>query len=436
MKMKKVIPLLLASSMLLSACGGADDTAVVAEEALTAVKVQTAGNSGITKSVSYTGNIEPSESVSVISKLSGTVTNTYKEVGDNVTAGETLYTIDDSDIRLAITQAEAQANAANLAVQSAENAKNNITGAQYDQTLLSLESTINNLQISLDSANEALAFAKSNLDNAKILYDAGAMSKVDYDSTVLQYNNAQAQVTQLESQLNQAKQSYEITKNNVVTESQNTAAIGVEQAKASANAANLAVENARKNLQYVAPTAPISGVVSMKNAVNGQMISTGTVAYTISNIDTVVASINVSENIINTLSIGDKVNVKINSLGTTVEGTITEINPVADQTSTYPIKIEIANADHTIKPGMFCEVEIITDNVTDSISVPREAVLTNMDSKYVYVVENGVATVREVETGIDNGESIEIISGIDAGDQIIVEGQTYVSDGESVNIVE
>ncbi len=437
MKMKKIIPLVLISAMTLSSCGSASTPETTADEpVLTAVKVIDANDSGITKSVSYSGKIQASESVSVISKLTGTVTNTYKEVGDTVSVGETLYRVDDTDVNLAISQAEAQANAANLAVKSAENAKNNITGSQYDQSLLSLQSSIDNLQTSLDSANESLAFAQSNYENAKVLYNAGAMSKVDFDSAELQYNTTKSQVTQLESQLNQAKQSYEITKNNTVAESQNTASIGIEQAQASAKTANLAVESARKNLEYVAPTAPISGVVSAKNAVVGQMISTGTVAYTVSNIDTVVASVSVSENIINDLQIGDTVNVKINSLGQELQGTITEINPVADQTSTYPIKIEIQNPDHEIKPGMFCEVEIVTDNTTNTITVPREAVLNNMGQQYVYIVENGVANSHEVETGVDNGESIEIVSGVTPGDKVIVEGQTYVTNGENVNIVE
>ncbi len=405
-------------------------------EGLTAVRVSSIQNSDMAKNVTYSGKIEPSKSISVISKISGNVTNTYKEVGDNVTSGETLFTIDSSDIEMSIQQAQAQVDAANVAVKSAENAKNSITGAQYEQSLLSLESSIENLETSLTTANDALNFAKTTYDNAKILYDAGAMSKVEYDQAELSYNNANAQVTQLESQLNQAKQSYELTKNNLVAESTDSANLAIEQANAQVSTANIALQNAQKNLEYVAPTSPISGVISAKNVMTGQFTQTGTVAYTISNIDTVVATINVSENIINDLSVGDTVDLSISSIGETLQGTISEINPVANQTSTYPVKINISNPNHTIKPGMFCEVTIETDSSNNTISIPREALLNNMDTKYVYIVEDSKAIIREVETGLDNGQEIEITSGLNVGDQVIVEGQTYVSEGESVNIIQ
>ncbi len=434
MKMKKIIPLILATSMLLVSCGKKE--AVAEEEVFTAVKVTKAESNGISKSVTYSGKIAAQETITVISKLSGKVTDVYKEIGDTVTAGETLFKIDGTDIQIAVEQASAQAKSASLAVQSAENSKNNITGAQYEQNMLSLETSISNLKTSIKTATDAMNLAKTSYENNKKLYDAGALSKVSFDQSELSYNNAKAQVSTLNSQLAQAEQSYNLTKNKLIAESQTAAGLGVEQAKAAANTASLAVQSASKNLNEVAPTAPISGIVSSKGAKVGEMISPSIPAYTISNIDNVVASIKVSENVINTLTIGGTVDVKIGSLDKTLKGTITEINPVADQTSTYPVKITIANTDHVIKPGMFCEVSIITDSSSKAISLPRQAILRNMDTQYVYVVENNVAVVKEVTTGIDTGKEIEITSGLAIGDSVITEGQTYVSDGETVNVLE
>ncbi len=433
MKMKKIIPLFLATSMLLASCSSNDAT--VEEEVFTAVKVTKADSNGISKSVTYSGKITAQDTITVISKLSGKVTDTYKEIGDTVTAGETLFRIDGSDIQIAVDQASAQAKAANLAVQSAQNSKNNITGAQYEQNMLSLETSISNLKTSITTATDAMNLSKTAYENNKKLYDAGALNKVTLDQSELSYNNAKAQVDTLNLQLAQAEQSYELTKNNLIAESQKTAGLGVEQAQAAANTANLAVSSAAKNLNEVAPTAPISGIVSAKGAKVGEMISPSIPAYTISNIDNVVASVKVSENVINTLSLGDTVDVKINSLDKALKGTITEINPVADQTSTYPVKITIENPDHVIKPGMFCEVSIITETAPKAISLPRQAILRNMNTQYVYIVENGVASIKEVTTGIDTGENIEITSGLSIGDSVITEGQTYVSDGETVNVL-
>ncbi len=434
MKIKRIIPLFLASSLFLASCGA--EEAAVTEEVLTAVKVSDVAPTTINKVVTYSGKFEPVEQVTVMAKLSGTVTNAYKNVGDEVKAGETLYTIDSTDINLAVNQAEAQANTASLAVNSAENAKNNITGAQYQQQMLSLETSIKNLEAQIATAQEGLALVETTYENTKKLYDVGAVSKIELDQAELNYTQTKAQVDALELQLSQAKSSYDLTKNQLVAESQKTAELGVQQAQAGADSAALAVQSASKNLKDVSPTSPISGVVSAKNVVEDQMVGAGSATYTISNIDDVKATINVTENIINKLAVGQEVDVYIKALDKKVKGTITEINPVATQSSTYPVKIKISNKDHLIKPGMFCEVEIISESSANTVTLPREAVLRNIEQFYVYVVEDGVAVMKEVETGIDNGAEIEIISGLNAGDQVIIEGQTYVSDQEKVNIVE
>ncbi len=434
MKIKQILPILLATSILFTSCGQKEQ-ATAEEEVYTAVKGTEITPTTIDKSITYSGKFEPIEQVTVVAKIGGTVTNTYKNVGDEVVAGETLYTVDDSDIRLAIEQANAQANAASVAVKQAENSKNSITGAQYDQNILSLETTIKNLETQLNTAKDSLALAKTAYDNANTLYQSGVISKNEFDQTQNAYNQAQASVSSLENQLSQTKQTYEITKNALVSESTNTAQIGIEQAQASAKSAQLAVENASKNLEDTAPTSPISGVISNKGVTEGQMVGTGSVAYTISNIDEVVATINVTENIINKLSVGDTLDVEVSTVDGTFTGTITEINPVATQTSTYPVKIKIDNKDHAIKPGMFCQVSILTDSSENTISLPRETVLRNMDELYVYVIEDGVAKMKVVTTGIDNGKDIEILTGLNVGDVVITEGQTYVTDNEKVNLI-
>lgn len=435
MKLKKVIPLLLVASIALTSCGKKKEE-VAEEEVFTAVKVTEIAPTSIEKTLVYTGKIEAVETVSVISKLSGTVTSTNKNVGDSVAQGETLFTIDQKDINNAINQASAQANSASLAVKSAQNSYNNITGTQFDQSLLQLETSINTLENSLKQAEDSLDFATTTYNNAKTLFNAGAMSKTEYDQAELAYNNAKIAVDNTKAQLKQAKDSYELTKNNLVNESKKSAEIGISQAQASAQSAQLALDIASQNLTDTSPKSPISGVVSQKGATAGQMISAGTQAYTVTNIDEVTATVKVSENIINTLSIGGNVEVKVNALNKTYTGVICEINPIADQTSTYPVKIKLKNENHEIKPGMFCEISFITQKADNVIVLNREVVLRNMDEFYVYVVQDNKAVVKPVTTGIDNGDKIEILTGLQKGDVVITEGYTYVTDGEQINIVQ
>lgn len=433
MKTKKIIPILLISSLLLSSCGKKPE--IETEDVHTAVKVTELTPSSIEKSVIYNGKIEPLEQVTVVSKLTGTVTNTYKNIGDSVSQGEVLFDIDKKDIQNSINQAKAGANTASVAVTQAQNSLNNITGSQYEQSLLQLETTIQNLKNSLTQAQDALNLATTTYENAKVLYSGGAMSKSDYDNAEYSYTQAKIAVDSTKNQLKQAEDSYNLTKNKAVNENKNSAQIGIEQAKANKASADLSLNIASQNLQDASPKSPISGVVSYKGATVGQMISPSTQAYTISNIDEVTATVKVSEAIINTLTIGEKVNVRISALNKEFVGEITEINPVADQTSTYPIKIKLDNKNHEIKPGMFSEVRFVTEKNDNTIVVNREVVLRNMETLYVYILEGDTAVSKEVTTGIDNGEQIEILSGVSIGDKVISEGQSYVSDGDIINVV-
>jgi len=97
--------------------------------------------------------------------------------------------------------------------------------------------------------------------------------------------------------------------------------------------------------------------------------------------------------------------------------------------------VELDNADGLIKAGMMAEVSFTAAKSEDTIVLPRNAVITKDDETYVYVVEDGTAKKVMVELGIEAGETIEITKGLKDGDDVVTKGQTYISDGEAVNVV-
>lgn len=166
------------------------------------------------------------------------------------------------------------------------------------------------------------------------------------------------------------------------------------------------------------------------------MVSAQSAPYTIVDMSKVKVNVSVSEKVINLISVGKSVDVVIPTIGEEkITGTIKTIAPSADSTNTYPVEIEIVNSDSAIKAGMFAEIHFVENQSDNAYVVPRNTILENETDKYVYVIENGKAVKKVVETGIDNGESIQIISGVNSGDKIVVSGQDYVVDGEEVKIV-
>ena len=298
----------------------------------------------------------------------------------------------------------------------------------------------------------------------KILYNAGTVTKSDFDSAELAYTQAQKaydtarnslansqnalttaqnslsqsenSVKRAETAYEQAKENYNIYVNKTTGENRETAQAGVNSAVASKQSIQTQISILRSTLNDTAVKAPISGVITSKNISETNMVSAQSAPFVIEDMSKVTVDVNISEKLINVISQGQEVDVTIPTIGDyVIKGRIKTITPSADNTKTYPVKIEIDNGNGTIKPGMFAEIHFVESQKDNTIVVPRNTVLENGEDKYVYVIENGKAVKKNVETGVDNGDEIEIISGVSFGENIIVKGQSYVHDGSDVNIV-
>jgi multidrug efflux pump subunit AcrA (membrane-fusion protein) len=124
--------------------------------------------------------------------------------------------------------------------------------------------------------------------------------------------------------------------------------------------------------------------------------------------------------------------------GETFAGHVTEISPVLDSaTRTNPIALELNAPDAKIKAGMFATIRLIIRERRNVIRVPREAIITADDSVSVFVVENGGTARRKAITiGLQGEEMAEVTAGLEEGDIVVTQGQTLLSDGSLVRVVE
>jgi RND family efflux transporter MFP subunit len=444
----KFLVVIISLSLFTTACSNASDQEVL--EILTPVEVTKAYMSSISNDLSYAGKVNPSESINVFSKLSGKALSTYFEVGDFVNAGAIMVTLDQQAILDQIKNLESQIAIANQSILSAENSISSVTGAQFENQIQQLENAITNASKQVESAELAKTNAQLALDNSqttydnnKILFDAGLVSKNDFDRIELALNQSRSSYeqsilahNQASDSLINAQNSLALNKGTIVEENVEKATLALNQTKASKNATQVQLDIARNSLNDTSVIAPISGTVSSKNIKVSEFASPQLPTYTIINTNTVNVEVNVSELLINQISIGQPVDVYVSSVkNESFLGKIIEISPVADQSSTYPIKIELENNNNLLKPGMFAEASFAKDFSNTSIVVPRNTVLNDENTEYVYIVVDDVATKIDVTTGIDSGASIEILTGLNVGDQIITKGQTYVTNGQKLNVV-
>lgn len=269
-----------------------------------------------------------------------------------------------------------------------------------NQVLFTVDSS--DLNDKLRSAEASYNASKLNLENAektytnnKVLFQGGIISETEMDQIKLSYESAKANIESLEVNLDILK----------------------------------------KQINDCSVTSPMSGVIVSRNVERGGFASQTTPAYVIMDLSTIKVEVGVSEQAINVIHVGDKVQVTMSAVSDTpLIGKISTISPASSQTGTYSVKVELDNKDGAIKSGMLADVNFVKEKADDAIILPRDAVLTKNGEFYVYIVEGDIAKKTPVTTGIETGETIQITSDLPEGAQIVTRGQTYLSDGEQVSI--
>lgn len=262
-----------------------------------------------------------------------------------------------------------------------------VDSADLQNNLRSLEANYHVAELNLNNA-------KNTYENNKILFDEEIISQTEFDQIKLAYETTEANLT----------------------------------------ATQIQIDNLKKNISDCTVTSPMSGVIAQRGVERGGFASQAAPAYTVMDLSTIKVEVGVSEQVVNTIAIGDEVAVKMTAISAEpLTGRVSTISPSAGQTGTYTVKIELNNQDGAIKAGMLAEVSFTMEQSEEAFVLPRNAVLTKDGETYVYILEGNTAKKTPVETGIETGETIEITSGLSEGMEVVTKGQTYISDGEEVN---
>lgn len=199
--------------------------------------------------------------------------------------------------------------------------------------------------------------------------------------------------------------------------------------------AQSAYDIARKNLADSRLLAPISGVIGRKFAQTGETVMPAQPVMTILDIDEVKVAVFIPEKEIGGIHADTECRVSVAALdGTSFNGKRIVKSVQSDpMTHTYPISIHVDNSKHQLLPGMVCDVTF-GQTGAPAFSVPVTAVMAGMgDSRYVWVVENGIARQRKILTGAAYGGRIVVAEGLQTGDAVVVKGMQKLSNGSKVS---
>ena len=239
-------------------------------------------------------------------------------------------------------------------------------------------------------AERSYADAALSLERNAVLYEAGAISKSQFE--------------QVEAAYLQAKNAYEMR---------------------------------RIELSGYQVTSPISGVVSAVNVTVGNMASPQSPLAVVSKIDTLLVKTTVNEREASNISTGQQIRILTsNSDNQEIYGVIRSIAPTMDlQVRSFPVVIEIDNRDNKIQPGTFVRAEIDVEGREEAIVVPSQAVIIRGGQSRVFIIKDERAESVNIETGIVTSRFTEVTSGLKEGDMLITRGNDNVLIGDLVRIV-
>lgn len=394
----------------------------------------------IKNAINATGTIEPVKSVNLGFKNSGIIKAIYVKPGDAVKAGQVLAVQDTAELEAQLAQAQASYNSAAANLQKLEAGA---TAAEIAQA----EANVETARIAY---NDAAAAAERN----KALFEAGALSKAELDSAVSARDSAAAKLRQAEAAL-------EDLKNGSRPEE-------IAAARAQVEAAKAQVELARNNLESAQLRAPWDGIISAVNGEVGYRVGSSTDNSNSSFITLITPALQlrarVNEADINNIKVGQEVNFTVNALpGKEMKGKVAWIAPEAQTVSNvqlYDVVISL-EADPSLKAGMTASVDFILNRKDNVLIIPKAALTfartylaeaggggegkgvqggtasggergdgggrtragtqgTAPSGPTVLILENGRPVPRQVVTGASDESNIEVVSGLAAGEAVVV----------------
>ena len=187
--------------------------------------------------------------------------------------------------------------------------------------------------------------------------------------------------------------------------------------------------------------APISGTITQVNVVVGSMVAPQLAVAKVSKLDTLLVSMNVPERYVSKIKQGQKAELRFDAYPERFySASVSEISPVLDTTSrTMNVKLSLDRTgqnDGAVKIGMFARVKLVTEVHENAVIIPDAAIVNRFGESFVFVIdENMSVEKRNIVRGIRVDEKSEILSGLEAGEKLVVRGQTLLEEGASVHIV-
>ena len=376
-------------------------------EGPTTVMVETAVLGAIDHVVIADAVLYPINQANVVSKLSAPVRRVLVNRGDHVRANQVLVELESADLAAAANESRSQYEQTQAAYQT-------LTGATVleDKT---------KAQADAQAAQQTYDAAKKVYESRVALQKEGALAQKLVD-------DAKVAMVQAQSALETARRHLEAL--NSVSQRE-----AIRGAEAQVNAAKAHYENSSIQVGYAQVRSPISGVVSDRPVYPGEMPASGSPLVSIVDISKIVARANVPVKEAASIKVGRP--ARITGPDGDIPGNVTVVSPAVDpSTTTVEVWVQADNPGEKLKPGGTVRVAIIAETIQDTMVVPATALLNSDDGtpKVMIITRDNVAHERHVSVGVRQGDRVQIVSGLQNGEQVVTSGGLGLEDKAKVKI--
>jgi HlyD family secretion protein len=379
------------------------------KEPTVAVQAVPAARSTLQQAITAQAVLFPLQQAAITPKISAPVHKFYVNRGSKVHKDQLLALLENRDL-----SAASEENKGNL--EQAEAAYETTTGA-------SLPEELQKAQLDVEAARKMFDAQQKVYTSREELFQQGALPRKELDQSGVD--------------LTQARNQYDIAQKHFDA----LQAIGKQQALKSAagqlQAAKGKYRGAEAQLSYSEIHSPIDGFVTDRPLYPGEMAAAGTPLITVMDISQVIAKAHIPQPDAALLKLGDKATLTIPGEDDPFDGKVTVISPALDPNSTtVEVWVQAANRKQHLKPGTSVQVSMIAQTVKDAIAVPTAAVQTAQDGVTTVKVigADNRAHQTTVKTGAHDGDRIQIIEGIHAGDRVITSGAYALPDKTKVTV--
>ncbi|WP_400162203.1 efflux RND transporter periplasmic adaptor subunit [Brevibacillus sp. TJ4] len=390
-------------SLLLTAACSSQEQAQPAE--VKRVSVETVKQEQVSQMSELSAVLQPWEEAVISFEVGGRIVEMKHEEGDSVRAGDVLARVEDQDYEL-------QVAASNAAVQQSAASLSKVQNGAREQEIAQAK-------LQVDKAQIAYQNAEDNFRRVEKLYQENAVSQSDFEQ-------AQNGLNLARKDLENAEQAYSLVVQGARAEDQALTQAAYQQAVISRDAA--ATTLGKTQLR-----APISGTILGKLSSSGNLVAAGTPVYRVGNIDLLKVILPVPDRQIADWQVGET--IAFDLYGQTRNGQVVKIHPMTNaSTGTIGVEVQIPNPQRDWFAGQVVKATKELDGKS-GIFVPVEAVLSRGQGEpHVFLYMDGKAVKTSVQIGQIADNKLEIVNGLQVGDQVIVKGAERLFDGDTVEV--